>query len=31
MGRRAFLTIVLGWLFVVATLAAAILVLRWFG
>ena len=31
MGRRTFLTIVVGWLFVVATLAVAILAIRWFG
>ena len=31
MGRRTFLTIVVGWLFVVATLAVAILAIRWSG
>jgi len=31
MGRRTFLTIVFGWLFVVAMLAAAIVAIRWFG
>jgi hypothetical protein len=31
MPRRTFLTIAFGWAFVVATLAAAILAIRWFG
>ena len=31
MGRRTFLTIVVGWLLVIAMLAAAILAIRWFG
>jgi hypothetical protein len=31
MGRRTFLTIVVGWLLVIAMLAAAILAFRWFG
>jgi hypothetical protein len=31
MGRRTFLTIVIGWLFVIATLAAVILAIRWSG
>jgi hypothetical protein len=31
MAPRTFLTIVFGWLFVVAMLAAAIIAIRWFG
>ena len=31
MPRRTFLTIVFGWVFVVATLAVVILAIRWFG
>jgi hypothetical protein len=31
MGRRTFFTIVVGWLLVIAMLAAAILAFRWFG
>jgi hypothetical protein len=31
MAPRTFLTIVSGWLFVVAMLAAAIVAIRWFG
>jgi hypothetical protein len=31
MGRRTFLTIVVGWLFVIAMLAVAILAIRWSG
>jgi hypothetical protein len=31
MGRRAFLTIVFGWLLVIAMLAAAIVAIRWWS
>jgi hypothetical protein len=31
MGRRTFLTIVVGWVLVVAMLAMAILAIRWSG